>query len=72
VGSGLSNRQIAEKLVISVRTVDAHVDHIFGKLGVSSRADLTTLIRQPPGSAPLLTTAINRGVWDGINPRTRC
>jgi non-specific serine/threonine protein kinase len=40
VAEGLSNRQIAQRLVISKRTVDAHVEHIYGKLGVSSRVQL--------------------------------
>jgi non-specific serine/threonine protein kinase len=35
---GNTNRQIAEELVISGRTVDGHVAHIFGKLGMSTRA----------------------------------
>jgi DNA-binding CsgD family transcriptional regulator/tetratricopeptide (TPR) repeat protein len=34
---GDSNLRIAEKLFISVRTVETHVSHIFAKLGVSSR-----------------------------------
>jgi non-specific serine/threonine protein kinase len=46
VASGLSNREIAEKLVISKRTVDAHVDHIFAKLGISSRVQLTVWLRE--------------------------
>jgi len=45
VGEGLSNRQIAERLVISKRTVDAHIEHIYGKLGVSSRVALTSWLR---------------------------
>jgi len=40
VAQGLSNRTIATQLVISKRTVDAHIDHIYGKLGVSSRVQL--------------------------------
>jgi predicted ATPase/DNA-binding NarL/FixJ family response regulator len=40
VADGLSNRQIAARLVISKRTVDAHIEHIFSKLGVSSRVQL--------------------------------
>ncbi len=38
VSEGLSNRGIAERLVISERTVESHVSSVFRKLGVSSRA----------------------------------
>jgi predicted ATPase/DNA-binding CsgD family transcriptional regulator len=41
VSSGLSNRDIATRLFISKRTVDAHVEHIFAKLEISSRVKLT-------------------------------
>jgi non-specific serine/threonine protein kinase len=34
---GLSNRQIAERLVVTERTVGAHVEHILDKLGFASR-----------------------------------
>ena len=37
---GLSNRQIAEALVIAEGTARAHVEHILGKLGLRSRAQL--------------------------------
>ncbi|MFC9972814.1 ATP-binding protein [Spirillospora sp. NPDC127200] len=40
VAEGLSNRQIAERLVISKRTVDSHVEHILAKLGYTSRAQV--------------------------------
>jgi non-specific serine/threonine protein kinase len=46
VASGLSNREVAERMVISKRTVDAHVDHIFSKLGISSRVQLTLWLRE--------------------------
>jgi HD-GYP domain-containing protein (c-di-GMP phosphodiesterase class II) len=35
---GLSNKQIAERLVISPKTVSNHVEHIYGKIDCSSRA----------------------------------
>lgn len=38
VAGGLSNRQIAEELVVSEHTVHRHVANVFTKLGVSSRA----------------------------------
>ncbi len=45
VASGLSNRQIADRLFISRRTVDAHVNHIYAKLRISSRVQLTIWAR---------------------------
>ncbi|HEX6360907.1 ATP-binding protein [Actinophytocola sp.] len=39
LAAGLTNAQIAEKLVLSVRTVDHHVSAILTKLGVASRQD---------------------------------
>ncbi|WZH36833.1 MAG: LuxR C-terminal-related transcriptional regulator [Microbacterium enclense] len=40
IHEGLSNREIAERLVLSVRTVDTHVQRILGKLGFTSRAQI--------------------------------
>ena len=40
VAEGMSNRKIAEQLVLSTRTVDTHVSHILAKLGVRSRVDI--------------------------------
>jgi predicted ATPase/DNA-binding CsgD family transcriptional regulator len=37
VAGGLTNKDIASRLVVSKRTVDAHVAHILSKLGLSSR-----------------------------------
>jgi DNA-binding NarL/FixJ family response regulator len=36
---GLSNQDIADDLCLSLRTVQAHLGHIFNKLGVSSRTE---------------------------------
>ncbi len=38
VARGLSNREIAQRLVVSPRTAEHHVQHIDAKIGVSSRA----------------------------------
>ncbi|WP_327092784.1 LuxR C-terminal-related transcriptional regulator [Nonomuraea sp. NBC_01738] len=44
VEEGLTNREIAERLVISKRTADAHIEHILAKLGVSSRVEIAELV----------------------------
>lgn len=40
VAQGLSNQEIADELVVSVKTVEAHVSRILSKLGFSSRAQI--------------------------------
>jgi predicted ATPase/DNA-binding CsgD family transcriptional regulator len=49
---GMSNRQIAEHLFISKRTVDAHLDHIYAKLGISSRVELLNALQLTRASKP--------------------
>ena len=44
VADGLGNREIAERLYLSKRTVDSHIEHIFAKLGFSSRTQLTNWV----------------------------
>jgi non-specific serine/threonine protein kinase len=46
VAEGLSNREIAARLVISKRTVDAHVEHIYAKLSISSRVQLANWLKR--------------------------
>lgn len=41
VAQGLSNREIARTLVIATRTAESHVQHIFNKLGLRTRTQLT-------------------------------
>ncbi len=41
VARGMSNREIARRLVISPKTVGSHVEHIYDKIGVSTRAAAT-------------------------------
>ena len=41
VAQGLTNEQVAQRLVISPRTVDMHLTSIYSKIGVSSRGAAT-------------------------------
>ncbi|MGO9156294.1 LuxR C-terminal-related transcriptional regulator [Mycobacterium sp.] len=52
VVAGLSNRQIADQLVMSVRTVEGHVYRACQRVGAQSREELASIIRSgPAGSA---------------------
>jgi non-specific serine/threonine protein kinase len=44
VARGLTNRQIADRLVLSERTIEGHVERIRGKLGVRSRTQIAASI----------------------------
>jgi DNA-binding CsgD family transcriptional regulator len=46
---GLTNRQIASRLYISIRTVNAHLSHAYAKLGTSDRSQLSVLVGPSPG-----------------------
>jgi DNA-binding CsgD family transcriptional regulator len=45
VAAGASNREIAERLSVSVRTIEGHVYRACVKLGVSDRDGLAAIIR---------------------------
>jgi DNA-binding NarL/FixJ family response regulator len=40
IAAGRTNREVAEQLVLSPRTIEAHLRNIYGKLGVRSRVEL--------------------------------
>jgi DNA-binding CsgD family transcriptional regulator/tetratricopeptide (TPR) repeat protein len=52
VAAGLTNRQIADQLVLAPKTISAHVEHILTKLGAARRTEIaawyTTVQREPP------------------------
>jgi DNA-binding NarL/FixJ family response regulator len=54
VAAGLTNRQIAERLVVAPKTVSAHITHILGKLGAARRAEIAAWCATVrPDSSPI-------------------
>jgi DNA-binding CsgD family transcriptional regulator len=47
IGEGLSNRAVAERLTLSVRTVESHIYRAMLKTGTTSRDELATLLPRP-------------------------
>jgi DNA-binding NarL/FixJ family response regulator len=41
IAAGRNNREIAEELVLSVRTVERHITNIYGKINARGKADAT-------------------------------
>ncbi|MGV0851958.1 LuxR C-terminal-related transcriptional regulator [Mycolicibacterium phlei] len=51
IGEGLSNREVAERLTLSVRTVESHIYRAMSKTGTSCRDELAALLA-PPARSP--------------------
>jgi non-specific serine/threonine protein kinase len=49
LGEGLSNQQVADRLVISVRTAQGHVERILRKLGFTSRSQVAAWVARGGG-----------------------
>lgn len=55
VAEGLTNAEIADKLVLSIRTVESHLDHIYGRLAISSRVALAAWVTESAQPADPIT-----------------
>jgi DNA-binding CsgD family transcriptional regulator len=51
IAEGATNRSVAEHLHLSPHTVKTHLHNAFGKLGITSRAQLTQLVRRSDGQS---------------------
>ena len=51
VATGITNREIAARLVLSEKTIERHLSRIFGKLGIRHRAELAGAL-QTRGVSP--------------------
>jgi DNA-binding NarL/FixJ family response regulator len=49
---GLTNRQIAQALFVTPKTVEVHLSSVYRKLGISSRNDLARALAPPEPVAP--------------------
>jgi DNA-binding CsgD family transcriptional regulator len=45
--AGRTNREIAQALFVTARTVEGHLTHVFQKLGIAARAELPGLLGEP-------------------------
>lgn len=52
VAEGLSNKEIAARLVISPRTAESHVQNVMGKLGFTRRTQITAWMAEQQGDGP--------------------
>ncbi len=50
VAAGMSNRQVAGELFVSIKTVQFHLTHVYAKLGIGSRGELTAQLREDTAS----------------------
>jgi DNA-binding CsgD family transcriptional regulator len=50
---GMSNKEIAQTLFVTIKTVEMHLSHAYRKLEINSRAQLDTALLTPtPSPAP--------------------
>lgn len=61
VASGATNREVADRLFVSVRAVEAHLTSIYRKLGITSRTQLTLRWPRKPPRVGIRETSVRTG-----------
>jgi DNA-binding CsgD family transcriptional regulator len=69
VALGLSNREVAEAVFVSVPTVEANLSRIYAKLGVRSRTGLARVLGRTNAGEPTETLWVNRRVFPDSSGR---
>lgn len=46
VAEGLTNREVAQSLFLTVKTVETHLSHAYSKLGIGSRSELPAALAE--------------------------
>jgi DNA-binding NarL/FixJ family response regulator len=49
---GMSNKEIAQALFVTTKTIETHLSRSYSKLGISSRRELTAALAEAPGEHP--------------------
>ena len=70
--AGRMNREIAETLVVTLDTVEYHLRHVYRKLGIASRSELTTALAAKPRRVPIKVSMrmLDRGWASGSSAAT--
>jgi DNA-binding CsgD family transcriptional regulator len=66
VAGGATNKEVAARLFLSVKTVEVHLGHIYAKLGIHSRTELVALLLRPdefPSGGP---GTVDGRTWDPL------
>ena len=53
---GFTNRQIAQALFVTTKTVEMHLGHVYGKLGIKGRDDLKAAFHERSDRIPRVST----------------